>query len=132
MEPEQDPRAAALERAVRQCGEAWARGDAAALENMLSPTYTHGDVHGHLQDRAAWLDYARGRAGRTTHLGFRDLRWRIIGDVAVVTGTNDIRGDGNPAPGAPQDFTIRFTQVWVRHGGRLLREAFQATPSGSA
>jgi hypothetical protein len=50
----------------------------------------------------------------------------------VVTGINDVRDDGNPAPAAPPDFTIRVTQVWVWREGCWLREAFQATLSGSA
>ena len=109
-----------------------ARGDTATLGTLLSPTYMHTDVYGHLQDRTAWLTYVHGRAGRATRLTFRDVQWRLLGDVAVVTGVNDVHADGNTAPGAPQDSTLRFTQVWVWQEGRWLREAFQATLSGSA
>jgi len=45
-------RVAALEDAVRRFGEAWAAGDAAAMDLLLSPTYTHTDVFGKLSDRA--------------------------------------------------------------------------------
>jgi ketosteroid isomerase-like protein len=123
-----DARSRALEEAVRRLGEAWAAGDGAALEALLSPSYTHTDAVGAFLERAAWLDYARGRAGRATRIAFRDTRTRIAGDVAVVTGINDIAGPGGRSADDRETHTIRFTQVWVWTGGRWLREAFQATP----
>ena len=60
MTTDETARAVAFEEAVRRFGEAWACGDVAVLEPLLSPTYTHTDVAGRFQDRAAWLDYARG------------------------------------------------------------------------
>jgi ketosteroid isomerase-like protein len=117
-----------LDDAVRRFGEAWATGDGAMLDALLSPTYTHSDVFGHLQDRAAWLAYARGRAGRATRIAFRDVAQRILGDVAVITGVNEIEGPGARDAADAASLTLRFTQVWVRRDGRWLREAFQATP----
>ena len=37
---------AALEQAVHRFGEAWANGDVATLESLLSPTYLHTDAYG--------------------------------------------------------------------------------------
>ena len=127
-----DDRLGDLHSAVHRFGEAWASGDMATLESLLSPTYTHSDALGEFHDRPAWLDYARRRTGRTTRVSFRDTRTRIVGDVAIVTGINDIRGPGALSASDQQDFTIRFTQVWVWDQGRWLREAFQATPCGNS
>lgn len=118
-----------LERAIQRFGEAWACGDVAVLEELLSPTYTHIDAYGDFHDRAPWLAYAGRRAGQGTRLVFRELRTRVLGDVAVVTGINDIQAIGDPQAGARQDLVLRFTQVWTRQSGRWLREAFQATIS---
>ena len=118
----------ALDRAVQRFGEAWAAGDGAALEALLSPRYTHTDVFGAFHERAAWLDYARGRAGRTTRIDFRAVRTRIVGDVAIVTGLNEVGGPGGRSADDPAALTLRFTQVWIWTDGRWLREAFQATP----
>ena len=60
----------------------------------------------------------------------RDLAVRRHGDVAVVTGVSVFGGGGIRASDDPRDLTIRFTQVWIRKGGRWLREAFQGTPIG--
>ena len=117
-----------LDEAVRRFGEAWAAGDGAALAALLSPSYTHTDVFGAFHERAAWLAYARGRAGRATRIDFREMGTRIVGDVAIVTGLNDVSGPGGRSADDRATLTLRFTQVWTWTGGRWLREAFQATP----
>jgi ketosteroid isomerase-like protein len=127
MASDEDPlvdRDATLDAAMWAFGRAWARGDVQTLESLLSPTYTHNDVHGVFQDRAAWLSYASTRAGMNTAITFADLRKRVHGDVAIVTGVNLL--DGGATTGAARR-TIRFTQVWRWDDGRWLREAFQAT-----
>ena len=123
-----DSRMAELEQAARRFGEAWAAGDVAALDAMLSPSYTHTDLFGEFLERGPWLDYARGRTGRSSSIEFRDVKTRILGDVAIMTGTNIVRGGGGRNAADREDLVLRFTQVWIWHGGRWLREAFQATP----
>jgi ketosteroid isomerase-like protein len=118
----------ALDEAVQRFGEAWAAGDGAALEALLSPRYTHTDVFGAFLERAAWLAYARGRAGRATRIDFREVRTRIVGEVAIVTGLNEVSGPGGRSADDRAALTLRFTQVWIWTDGRWLREAFQATP----
>jgi ketosteroid isomerase-like protein len=116
-----------LEAAVERFGAAWARGDADALREMLSPGYTHTDVRGRFQDRDAWLEYARGRGGTATHIAFADVTTRVMGDVAIITGRNDVAGGTIIVGDDRASLSLRFTQVWVRRDGRWLREAFQAT-----
>ena len=130
-----DSRIQALDKAVRAFGEAWAMGDVATLKEMLSPTYTHQDVWGRYQDCETWLAYAGTRRGTTTGVSFHDIRRRIVGDVAIITGMNVIAGEAPPNPDdleARVDKSvhrIRFTQIWTWRNGRWLREAFHATPT---
>ena len=121
-------RAAALEEAVRRFGEAWANGDTAVMDSLLSPGYTHTDVFGKRADRATWLAYASGRGGRTTRIEFREVRIRVDGDVGIVTGINDLDGGGIRDAADRKSLSLAFTQVWVWRKDRWLREAFQATP----
>lgn len=121
-----------LERTVQRFGEAWACGDVATLDALLAPTYTHVDAYGDFHDRASWLAYAGRRAGRSSRITFRELATRQIGEVAVITGVNEIAAIGDPQAGAGQDPVLRFTQVWVLRDGRWLREAFRATIAGRA
>lgn len=118
---------ASLKRAVEAFGEAWATGDIAELESMLSLSYTHNDVFGDHLKHDEWLAYASKRTGRGTRITFRDVEIRIFGDVGLVTGFNDMLGGGATSPTDTSDLSIAFTQVWVRRDGRWLREAFQAT-----
>ncbi len=123
---------AQLDLAIRRFGEAWATGELAVLDELLSPTYTHIDAYGDFHDRASWLAYAGRRAGRSTQIGFREMALRLIGEMAIVTGINDVEAVGDPQAGARQHLVLRFTQVWVRREGRWLREVFQATISEKA
>src|SRR4051794_30371222 len=118
---------AALAEAIRRFGEAWASGDVEVLETLLSPTYTHGTVTGKLQDRAAWLAYAATRSGRQTRIRFSNVQTRVIGDVAIVTGRNDVEGRGDRPAREGENRSLLFTQVWVRRGGNWQREAFHGT-----
>ena len=116
-----------LETRIVEFGEAWARGDVDALRGLLSPSYTHTDVRGRILGRDAWLDYARGRSGADTRISFADVSTRFVGDVAIVTGRNEMTGQTAISSDGRSTGSLRFTQVWVRQQGRWLREAFQAT-----
>ena len=118
----------ALDESTVRFGRAWASGDMAALDELLSPTYTHHDAYGERLNRQAWLDYASKRTGRDTRIEFRDVDTRMFGDVAIVTGTNIITGGGVRSAKDTTDLEMVFTQVWIWRNGRWLREAFQATP----
>ncbi|WP_428640787.1 nuclear transport factor 2 family protein [Roseibium sp.] len=117
-----------LEKAMAAFGEAWACGVIETLKTLLSPSHTHNDLFGRHLPYKDWLDYATGRSGRTTRIAFRDVAVRRFGNVAVVTGFNDMTGDGATSPEDTKDLSIAFTQVWRLEDGRWLREAFQATP----
>ena len=97
-----------LQGSVARFGEAWAQGDLATLESLLSKTYTHTDVFGMFHDRAAWLRYVGGRTGRATQIGFRDVETRVLGDVAVVTGVNDVTGPGARSAGDHRSTVAAF------------------------
>jgi ketosteroid isomerase-like protein len=86
------------------------------------------NAYGALLHRAECLRYTGGRAGRSTRIAFKDVSTRIEGDVAVVTGINELTGAGVRDVGDGAALVIRFTQVWTWKDGRWQREAFQATP----
>ena len=116
-----------LDDAIRGFGKAWAGGDTDALRGMLSPSYTHTDVRGRFQDRDEWLEYARGRTGAATQISFADVTTRLMWNVAIVTGRNDVAGVNIVVGDERSKLTLRFTQIWIRKDGRWLREVFQAT-----
>jgi hypothetical protein len=50
-----------------------------------------------------------------------------MGDVAIITGRNDMVGGNIVVGDERSNLSLRFKQIWVRRDGRWLREAFQAT-----
>ncbi len=117
-----------LDAALRLFGEAWARGDVETLRSLLSPSYTHNDASGAHLTYSEWLAYASSRTGRDTQIAFRDIKKRIFGNIAIVTGFNDLTAGGVFHEADRRDMSLVFLQVWRRENGRWLREAFQATP----
>ena len=113
-----------VEQTFQRFLDAWMRADAAALDALLSPTFTYVDVTGALRDRATWLALAPGRAALfKTQLTYSEVEIRIVGDVAIRT----CRVDFAAPDGATAEASVRSTDVWVRSDGRWLREASQAT-----
>jgi ketosteroid isomerase-like protein len=83
--------------------------------------------------RAEWLAEDRPapgdapRPGRTKYDAFEvdDLRVRVYGDTAVVTGRSTPRG--RDARGQEMHGRYRFLRVWVKRDGRWQVVAFQGT-----
>jgi len=111
---------AEIEAAVVRFGKAWADGDVAILETMLSPTFTHTDISGRFTDRAAWLATAHRRPNTSTVM--EDIAVRTFGDVAIVTARQIIMYDDGPLR---RRRAFRITSVLVEQDGRWLREAAQ-------
>ena len=111
---------AEIETAVKRFGEAWADGDAATLDTMLSPTFTHTDINGKFTDRATWLATAHKRPNASTVMD--DIAIRTFGDVAIVTARQIITYDDGSEK---RRRAFRITTVLIKQTGRWLREAAQ-------
>ena len=58
---------------------------------------------------------------------FDDLKVRLYGDVAVITGhMKEVR---KRADGKPFDFKVRFTNVWTKRGEKWQLVSGHATPA---
>ena len=76
-----DDRQAELDNEVQHFAEAWATGNKATLESLLSPTYSHSDALGGFHDRTSWLEpFCFKRAGIPRFGGsWHTLRDRFAG-----------------------------------------------------
>lgn len=94
-------------------------GDLTALAEILADDLTYIHANGAPDDKAAFL------AGpvRDGYLSIvrSEGSVRRFGDVAIITGTADIR----PVPDLR--FNARFTDVWQMRDGRWVNVAWQST-----
>ena len=99
-------------------------GDVAALDKMTSDDYTFITLRGELRTKS---DILKGFASGSFHYESRqisDLKVRVHGDTAIVTGRSVQKGMEN---GKDYSGDYRFTRVYVRENGRWLTVALQTT-----
>lgn len=128
----EDPRRARLDERLAAFTAAFQAGDADALDGMLAPHYAHTNNSSPPTERDDWLaNIQRSRAAQTSAsarptFSNSDVKVRVSGDTAVVTGLSTMRGERD---GKPFGLKIRFTNVWAWNGEDWFRVAFQDTYS---
>jgi ketosteroid isomerase-like protein len=104
--------------------QAVVHGDGAALDRMTSDDYTFITLKGEMRTKAEIL---KGFASGSFHYESRqisDLKVRIYGDTAIVTGRSIQKGMEN---GKDYSGDYRFTRVYVKQNGRWVTVALQTT-----
>jgi Domain of unknown function (DUF4440) len=120
--------ASKAEEAVRQAEKdrfaAMVKADVAALDKLLAPelTYTHGDAR--VIDKTAFLADFKSGAFKYVTIEQNDLKVRLFGDTAVVTGGAAMHVVQN---GADAHIKIRYTDVHVKRNGSWQMVAWEAT-----
>jgi ketosteroid isomerase-like protein len=110
-------------------GDAFERGDLAALDRFMADEYILTDPLGNVRNKAESL-----AAIKTSQVHFEsttsdDVNVRVNGDTAVVTGRSTFRGryKGWPLAGRYQ-----YTDVLVNRGGSWLAVGSHITALGTA
>ena len=100
-------------------------GDVAALDHMTSDDYTFVTLRGEMRTKQEILN---GFASGSFHYESRqifDLKVRVYGNTAVVTGRSVQKGMEN---GKDYSGDYWFTRVYVRRNDNWLTVALQTTP----
>jgi len=108
----------------KERNQAILRGDAVALERMTSDDYTFITLRGELRTKA---EIVQGFKSGSFHYDSReisDLKVRVYGNTAVVTGRSIQKGKEN---GKDYSGDYRFTRVYVTQDGRWQTVALQTT-----
>jgi ketosteroid isomerase-like protein len=100
------------------------KGDVAALEQGTSDDYTLINMNGQMSDKSQMVAAFKSGQTKLTSDDLSDLKVRVDGKTAVITGKADVKGTlgGSDATGQ-----IIFTRVYVKKGGRWQSVAFQQT-----
>jgi len=104
--------------------DAIVHGDAAALERMTADDYTFVTLRGEMLTKADVVRNFRSGAAKYQSRTISDLKIRIYGNSAVVTGRAVQKGAEN---GKDYSGDYWFTRVYVRQDGQWKTVALQTT-----
>jgi|SRR5215468_2354620 len=104
--------------------QAIVHGDASALEQMTADDYTFITLRGELRTKAEIVKGFRSGSFKYDSREISDLKIRVYGNTAVVTGRSTQKGREN---GKDYNGDYRFTRVYVKQNGRWVTVALQAT-----
>ena len=83
--------------------------------------------NGTTENKAATIEHLRSEADKVLDLAPEDLKIRVYGDTAIVSGHFTLVARHN---GRVDTFFTRETQVFLKRGGRWMLAAEQATSVG--
>jgi ketosteroid isomerase-like protein len=100
------------------------KGDMALLDRETSDDYTLINMNGQVSDKAQMIGAFKSGQSKLTVDEISDMKVRVYGDTAVVTGKVTVKGTmgGKDATGQAM-----FTRVYVKKGGQWQSVALQQT-----
>ncbi|MFB3852237.1 MAG: SgcJ/EcaC family oxidoreductase [Vicinamibacterales bacterium] len=119
---------AAAEAEVKELGERWMKAmmdrDPATLEEIYADDYTFVDPTGKLMSREDDINDVRSGKLKFESHDQSNVRTRVYGDTAVVTGISNVKGtyEGEDISGR-----YRWTDTYVRQNGEWRVAASQVT-----
>lgn len=100
--------------------------DVAALDTLLDDELDYIHASGELQSRQQFIDVIRKQALVYESIVPSGVRVRVYDGLALATGRSQMRVRNMAGVSS---FEVRFTEVYVRRGGRWLLTAWEATRS---
>lgn len=85
------------------------------LSSLLADDFVITVEDGSVYSKAGYISHTADAKVRVDIAEMSDLKVRIHGDTAVVTGAYHEKGDSS---GKPYDYHDRLTDVWMKVGGK--------------
>jgi ketosteroid isomerase-like protein len=114
-----------LTQLVKDLNETVVKADVAVLERVLHEDYVHLRPYGMVENRAQYLENRKARRVDFESLVPDEIKVRVYGDTAIVTGRSTAKGKDQYGK---MDEQRRWTRVLVRRDGRWQFVHFQGTP----
>lgn len=100
------------------------KGDAATLEKQTADDYTFINSNGQMADKSQLLSAIKSGQSKLTMDDISDMKVRVYGNIAVITGKSNVKGTLNGKDATGQ---MVFTRVWEKKGGHWQTVALQQT-----
>ena len=113
-----------IKQLERNRQDAFVRGDVARIEHETADDYTTINGAGAVSDTPRMMASLPSGRTRVLSVSLEDLKARVYGDVAVLTG---IYRDRHVTAGAEQPTSARFTRIFARKNGTWLAVGYQQT-----
>jgi ketosteroid isomerase-like protein len=113
-----------IKQLERDRQQAFIRGDIARIEQETADDYVTINGSGAISDKPRMMTSLASGRTKVLSVSLEDLKARVYGDVAVLTG---IYRDVNVTQGAEKHVNARFTRVFVRQRGKWLAVSYQQT-----
>lgn len=110
--------ASAVRETEMKLDQASAQGDIRALDGMMGSDFSTVGLEGDRETRSEFLDRLRESPWKIESLRQTGLQIRFYGDLAVVTGSDQIRGRNST--GEVRDTPYRFLHVFQKRDGHWL------------
>jgi len=104
-----------LLKSNQEYDDALVRGDALALDRIYSAEFIYTTPDGEVRNKAKQLAFTRSGDLRLEFGRSDDVRIRVYGKTAIMTGRFTARGKFR---GRDIDFQERYTALWVKKRGR--------------
>ena len=100
------------------------KGDMAMVEKQTSDDYTLINMNGQMATKQQMIDAFKSGKSKLSMNELSDMKVRVYGNTAVVTGKSTVKGmmNGKDATGS-----VMFTRVYVKKDGRWQSVALQQT-----
>ena len=85
------------------------------LSSLLADEFVITVEDGSVYSKAGYISHTADSGTRVHVAEMRDLRVRVHGNTAVVTGAYHEKGESN---GKPYEYRDRLTDCWVKTGGK--------------
>ena len=85
------------------------------LSSLLAEDFVITIEDGSIYSKAGYISHSADPSTRVQVAELSDLKVRMHGDTAIVTGAYHEKGESN---GKPYEYHDRLTDVWMRVGGK--------------
>jgi ketosteroid isomerase-like protein len=112
---QESPEAATIRAMETKWADSYRKRQVDVLSSLMSDDYVITMEDGSVYGKVGFISYTAQPSERVDVVEFADLKIRMHGDAAVVTGSYHEQGESK---GKPYDYRDRMTDLWMKMDGK--------------